>query len=84
MEELYIKKSHLVEWTEKLLIACQADENNIEALEQGYYDTHDVQGIEAEEEEIRYRLDSYRNYLPKGVYFFSDCKVVDKKLVSKY
>lgn len=69
-----------IEFFEKLKNA----EDCLQALEGNYYDTHDLNSIEEDKEELEILISANKYKLPKGVYWFFDCKLKDGVLINKY
>ena len=70
-----------VVWSWSLLTDCQDDLYSLEAYKNGYYDTHDLEGIERDMDEILNRIDFYREHLPVKGSDFGDYEFIDGKMV---
>ncbi len=57
-------------------------EDCIDALENGYYDTHNLDEIAQDEEEFREKLKMNKSFLPYGVSYFGRCIWIDGILIS--
>ena len=72
------------EWTHSLLDRLQDIEENIDAYNNGYYDTHDLEDIEEHLEEYKTELDYYKRLLPDPKIGFDSYKIVEGQLKKKY
>lgn len=69
---------------EELLRELQLNEDAIQAYENGYYDTHDLEAIEENLDEYKESIYNHFHLLPIGITRFSDCRLHDGTLVSIY
>lgn len=56
-------------------------EDAINALDSGYYDTHDLGIIKTNASDFRKILDDYQEVLPYGKFYFNDCVYENGKLI---
>ena len=70
-----------MKWTKELLEELKSIEDAIDAYENGYYDTHDLDYIEDNLQDYKYTIENYTEHLPNKEYGFGAYDLKDDKLV---
>ena len=76
-----VRQRFIMKWTEEILEELKSIEDAIDAYENGYYDTHDLDYIGDNLSDYKDTIENYIEYLPNKKYGFLAYDLKGDKLV---